>query len=358
MPVGGEKASVRARVILVVVGFNNRGLLDECFESAFAQTYAAVGVIYVDNGSSDDSVSYIRSRHPRVDLIEAGENLGFAAGNNRGFARALEDASCEYVVALNTDARLAPTWVQTLVDFADSHPDAAGLQGATFNHERRDELDSFGIYISPIGVPTQLGFMRRDVVLADAEVFGVSAAAAMYTRTFLERQPFGTEYFDEDLFMYYEDVDLSARALALGMRNYVVAAAVAYHMYSASTAGHLSPFKIRMSYRNIVPVIIKNMPARLLPQLLVGRVLASMELFAGFVRNRRFGLALAIVEGQLQGLALIPSFLAKRRVLRAAGRDRDVDYEQLMSPPDHVSTLSDALMQRFRLISSRPAPDR
>ncbi len=70
----------------IVVCWNNKDLLEECFETIFNQTYKNYTVIVVDNGSTDGSIEYIKKEFPQIILIETGKNTGFAIGNNVGIA--------------------------------------------------------------------------------------------------------------------------------------------------------------------------------------------------------------------------------------------------------------------------------
>jgi GT2 family glycosyltransferase len=314
---------------VVVIGWNNLKLLDECFASVLAQTYANVVLVYVDNASSDGSLEYVRKRYPAALTVDAGSNTGFAVGNNIGFAKALENPDCQYVVALNTDAVLEPGWVKTMVEFADSHPHSACLQGLTLNYYKRDLVDSVGIYIDMRASCLQMGYNEPYDGRGAREVFGVNAAAAMYTRMFLDGQPFGADYFDHDLFMYYEDVDISARALTMGMKNYFCNEAVAYHMGSASSGGN-PKFMLTMVHRNLPLVMLKNVPAGVILRTLPGWAGMEIARVVTFLRERRYGLVKAMVLGRLRGLKLIPRFLAKRRKLFAQSHISTAEYRRLM----------------------------
>src|SRR6187455_3046398 len=97
-------------VSVVVLNFNGLKHLDACFTSLLALDYPAdrLELILVDNGSSDDSLSFMREHFPAVRLLETGGNLGFAGGNNFGAER----ASGEYVAFLNNDTRVKPDCCQ------------------------------------------------------------------------------------------------------------------------------------------------------------------------------------------------------------------------------------------------------
>ena len=80
---------------VVVLNFNGLKHLEPCFNSLAELNYPRekLELIFVDNGSSDGSVGFMRSRFPGVKIVETGSNLGFAAGNNYGAER----ANSEYV---------------------------------------------------------------------------------------------------------------------------------------------------------------------------------------------------------------------------------------------------------------------
>jgi len=326
----GGKPVQSPNVGIVVVGWNNQKLLDECFASVYAQTYLELTLIYVDNGSHDGSVAHVREHHPKAVVIDVGWNSGFAMGNNLGFAKALENPDCQYVVALNTDAFMEPDWAVKMVAFAQEHPEAAGLQSLMLQYHDHNLLDSAGIYIDLNAAPLQIGYNKPDEGYKTGEVFGVNAAVAMYTRGFLEQQPFASDYFDHDLFMYYEDVDLSARALAMGMKNYFYRDAVAYHMGSVSSGGNPA-FMLRMVHRNLPLIMVKNIPWSIILRCLPGWTNAEIKRLVTFWRERRYGLVKAMLVGRIKGLWLIPKFLAKRRKLYAGHRVDVRRFKRLMS---------------------------
>src|SRR5262245_41342613 len=109
-------------VLVVIVNFNSGPMLARSVACVKTQTYADWRLVVVDNGSSDDSVSQMLARHPDVDVLLAGKNLGFAAANN--LAVSARPASA-WVALLNPDAFPEPDWLQRLVDAAQTHPQFA-----------------------------------------------------------------------------------------------------------------------------------------------------------------------------------------------------------------------------------------
>ncbi|HET7421016.1 MAG TPA: glycosyltransferase family 2 protein [Candidatus Dormibacteraeota bacterium] len=123
-----------ARVHVVILNWNGAPDTLACLDSIARQKSPDLRVAVVDNGSSDDSVGRIREwarQHdgsPVVEVIEAGENLGFAAGSNLGIRHAL-DAGAEMVLLLNNDTLLEPDVVGVLARFLEDHPDFGAATG-------------------------------------------------------------------------------------------------------------------------------------------------------------------------------------------------------------------------------------
>ncbi len=208
---------------IIVVCWNNETLLADCLNSIRAQTIGGdrIVTIMVDNDSSDDSVAFVRKNYPEVNLIEVGYNSGFSRANNLGIRHAFQDPRVAGVVMLNSDARLASNWLETITQFAATRPKVASLQSLTVDHANPSVIDSHHLYVTRALQATQfLTGTPIDRTYTTQRVFGVNAAAALYTRAFLEAQPFD-DYLDETMGMYLEDVDLAARAARDGLGELV-----------------------------------------------------------------------------------------------------------------------------------------
>ncbi|HVS79310.1 MAG TPA: glycosyltransferase family 2 protein [Candidatus Saccharimonadales bacterium] len=320
------KSTKSPRVVFVIVGWNNRKLLADCFDSLASQTYSELGVIYLDNNSSDGSAAWVRENYPDVTVVEPGDNTGFAKGNNLGIALALEDPSVRYVGLLNTDARLAPDWVERVVRFADTKPKGACYQGTTLNYNDRGRIDSTHIFAARNGQGTQ-GNWRSYAVheLGPKKVFGVNAAACVISRSFIEAQPFRDQVFDEAMYMYLEDVDLAARSTVMGWDNYLVPGARAYHMGSVSSKSIGSSFSLYMTFRNNSAMLYKNFPWRLLFKMTARVIRGDIDTIISLWQADRKKEIGSMLRGRLVGIIRIPLFMLKRfKVSRV--RQVDSDY--------------------------------
>ena len=93
---------VEASVTVIVLNWNGKVLLEDCLGTLEKVEYNNYNVLVVDNGSSDDSVEFVQSQFPRVEVLQLDQNHGFAKGNNLGFEYAIKNGA-EFVIFLNND---------------------------------------------------------------------------------------------------------------------------------------------------------------------------------------------------------------------------------------------------------------
>ena len=301
-------------VSVVIINWNGKEYLACCLASLEAQTYRDFEIIIVDNGSTDGSVAFIRERFPEVRLICNEHNLGFARANNQGIAI----ARGRYVAILNNDTQVEPQWLEALVHAAETHPEIGAFASLVLFNDKRDTVDSAGLTVSVLGhgIQNLLGEGIAQVSGA-REVFGVSATAALFRRALLQ----DVGVFDEDYFIYYEDVDLAWRARLRGWRSLLVPQAVVYHAHSATT-GRGSPFKKRLLTRNRLWTIAKDyhFPAIIffLPLIVAFEVgFAVLSLIKGDV---------AVLTGLWQGVIGLPGALRKRKLIQST---RKASFKEL-----------------------------
>lgn len=298
-----------SKVAYIIVGWNNEDLLEECFLSIDNQTHNNKRVIYVDNDSGDKSVELVRKKFPDNEILQPGSNTGFARGNNLGIRTALKDPEVEFIVLLNTDARLAENWTEELLKFIGNKPKVALLQGLTLDYYDHNVIDSTHTYISQNGQATQGGWRFYNAMqFGPKKVFGVNAAACLITRKFIEAQPFKEQLFDEKMFMYLEDVDLAARATIMGWDNYLVSGTVAYHMGSASS-GKNPGFSLYMTYRNNIAMLAKNIPHDMLLKMAYSIFIADRHTIRHLKRANQKGSIKSIRKGRIAGFIRLPIYI-------------------------------------------------
>jgi len=220
------------KISIVVLTFNSIRFIRPCYDSLFTQDYQDLEIIVVDNGSKDNSVSFIRENYPQVILIENKINLGAAKARNQG----IDAARGRWILILDCDTVLNKGFFKKIVEFMRGIEESVGMiQPKILNIDKRT-IYSCGIYLSKLKRFYDIGKGKTDKGQFDTSkyVFGVCAAAALYNRQMLEEIKEDTGYFDERFFFLVEDVDLAFRAQRKGWKAIFYSQAKCYHTGNSS----------------------------------------------------------------------------------------------------------------------------
>lgn len=291
-----------AKISVVVVNFNGKRFLDDCLSSLSVQTYRDYEVIVVDNASRDGSVEHIRSRFPWARIVEKKVNLGSTGGNNSG----IREAEGEYIVTLNNDTRVEKDFLERLAG-PMSDP-SIGMCGSKMVYPN-GKINSTGLCLSRSGASWDRGASEEDRGQYDRqeEIFGACAGAALYRKKMLDE----IGLFDEDFFIFMEDIDLTLRARCAGWRSIYVPGAVAHHLHGA-TAGVGSDLTVYYGNRNIMWLPAKNYPLPFLITCLpwiLGRNLMALVYYTLKGRGR------VVLKAKWDGLLGLPEMMAKRKTI-------------------------------------------
>jgi GT2 family glycosyltransferase len=248
-------------VTVVLITWNSAPYLRRCLEGIAGQSHRDLELIHVDNASSDESVARVHERFPQSRQIINGENRGFAAAANQ----AIRVAGGEFIALCNPDAFLAPDYLAKTIEGLDRAGESFGaatgklIRARGYDIEPTEEIDSMGIRMTRSGRHFDIT-ADRDPRSADREVFGVSGAAAVYRRSFINDVTINDEFFDEDFFAFREDADLAWRGRLFGWRAIYVPDAVACHVRTVTPERRRSlPAAINMhSVKNRFLLRLKN----------------------------------------------------------------------------------------------------
>ncbi len=272
------------RVMRLYIGFITYGeatakYLPYFLPSLKSQTFRDFKILAIDNSEKreNENVGYIKRNYPEIDFSWAGENLGFAKAFNRMIRRAIENGA-DYFLPLNPDMVFEPDWLEQLVKTMENYNQVGAAQSKILKWDfnltpacagrpnpsprtgegKTDLIDSLGLAVNKehrffdahqgqIDTSPQPSPYQGEGV----EVFGFTGAAVLLNLKALEdvaykpKSPLAPlyqggeniEYFDELMFMYKEDCDLSYRLRLAGWKIILAPSAVAYHDREAAAKG-------------------------------------------------------------------------------------------------------------------------
>jgi len=213
-------------VAIVLLNWNGWRDTLECLASLQRLDYPNSRVVVVDNGSADDSVARIRKEFLEVEIMERGETLGYAKGNNAGIREALERGA-EYVWLLNNDTIVAPNALRAMVQKFETHPKVGAVGSAIYYTGEPERLQAWGGgYVN-----FWLGRSRHYLSpIPDEKIEFLTGASLMLRRGALE----SVGLFDEAFFLYWEDADYCFRLRQSAWKLAVAAESKVWHKESAS----------------------------------------------------------------------------------------------------------------------------
>ncbi|HLW60024.1 MAG TPA: glycosyltransferase family 2 protein [bacterium] len=237
-------------VSVLVLNWRGRRFLKPCFASLIRDVCPHVELLLIDNGSDDGSVDLVKTEFPQVRVISYDVNLGFS----RGYNAAVPLARGRFMVFLNNDTEVKEGWLFPLIDALRERPDI-GIASSKLVFFGTHLLNGVGGYLKLWTGGGELGFGDAEEsfpVGGIIEPFYGSGAALAIRRELFER----TGGFDDEMFAYGEDLDLSWRVRLAGYHVKCIPGSVVYHHFS-STLGGVNPAKFKMGVQHYIRAMLK-----------------------------------------------------------------------------------------------------
>lgn len=309
------------KVSVIIVNWNGIKHLKACLESVNNQTYNNYEIIFVDNGSTDNSLDFVEKKYPNIKLIKLNENKGFATGNNIAIKKSFEDVTVEYIACINNDTKVDENWLLELLK-AVNNKNGVGMCQSKILFMSNEKIHSTGILLYKDLTTTNRGMFEKDEGQYDnkVDIFGPIGCGALYKRSMLEKIDLGEgEFFDNDYFAYREDDDIAWRGRLAGFKCIFVPKSIVYHVHSA-TSKVKSPFKIYHTERNRIFNIIKISPW----DILVKSVFFSIKrfYFVLLVSNgpkselAKVNTKSIFINVAIDAIKKFPKMLKKRRIIK------------------------------------------
>lgn len=266
------------KIAIVILNWNGLEFLERFLPGVVRHSSSpGVKIIVADNGSSDDSLEFIRNKFKKVEIIELDKNYGFAGGYNKAF----EKINSEYYILLNSDVEVSENWIEPIIKKMDNDPVVAAAMPKILSYHERSQFEYAGAaggFIDKWGYPFCRGRIFNNIEPDNnqyndsIEIFWASGAC-LFIRSKIFHDAGG---FDDDFFAHMEEIDLCWRIKNLGYKIYCYPCSQVYHI-GGGTLPNETPSKLFLNFRNSLWLLLKNLPAkRLYPVLLIRRILDSL----------------------------------------------------------------------------------
>lgn len=283
---------------VIILNWNGLELLKKFVPAASRFTVSAeADLIVADNGSSDDSVAWLRRNHPEVRVIELGRNFGFAEGYNK----AISESEYPYVTLLNSDVEVTEGWWQPILDFLESNPDVGAVQPKILSQLEKHKFEYAGAaggYLDSLGYPYCRGRLFDSVEEDNGQYDGAPADVAWASGACLTlpRELYiNVGGLDPKFFAHMEEIDLCCRIHNAGYRVCAITDSKVYHVGGASL-NQGDPQKTYLNFRNNLLLLHKNLPAARGRRILFLRRLADTLAFGMFVVKGDWANARAVLR--------------------------------------------------------------
>lgn len=259
-------------IAVVILNWNGKNLLEKFLPSV--NSYSKEADIYVvDNGSSDDSISYINATYPEVKIISFENNYGFCLGYNK----ALKEIKADYYVLLNSDVEVTDDWLKAPMELLDSNDNIAACQPKIKAYNQKDSFEYAGAaggYVDKFGFPFCSGRLFESIEkdsnqyeTAKPILWGSGAALFIRSNVFHE-----LDGLDSSFFAHMEEIDLCWRINNLEKEIWYTPDSVVYHVGGA-TLQKSNPRKTYFNFRNGLALLYKNHPKKKLKRTILIRLI-------------------------------------------------------------------------------------
>ena len=221
-------------VSIILLNYNGKDYVN-LWKSLFKIDYPNYEIIFIDNGSTDNSLELFEdlirrmstSSISRIVILKLRKNVGYSRANNLGIKKAKGD----YIVLLSNDIEVDKNWLKNIITFLQSYPKVGIASPLMFNFYERKKLDYTFAYMNKTGNIFGLSEILPFEPKKPVKAFFCEGAAMVFRQEILRKTGY---LFDPDYYMYYEDVDFCWRSRKQGYECFVVPSSIVYHVRSGT----------------------------------------------------------------------------------------------------------------------------
>lgn len=298
------------KVSIIIVNWNGLHHLKKCLPSLKKINYPNYEIILVDNGSTDESIDYIKSKFSEIKVVKNKKNLGFAGGNNSGLRLVLG----EYVLLLNNDTLVKKNFLTKLVTKIEQSDDTGIVQSKILSMDDNRKLDSVGAFFTNTGFLYHHGYLQSDAQKFDKTKYLYTAkGACMLIRKKLINK---IGLFDDQFFAYFEETDFCHRAWLAGYKVVYAPESIIYHKIGGTSNSMNNAFIQYHSFKNRITSYLKNLGTLELIKIIPLHIILCEIAALTFLIKLNAKLFLSINKAIFYNIQNLNSILKQRRIIQ------------------------------------------
>lgn len=303
------------KIAVVILNWNGKKHLAQFLPSVIKFTPPYVDIVVADNGSTDDSITFVKEKFPQVLVTKNEKNGGFAKGYND----ALKQVSADIYILLNSDVEVTENWIIPLIKRLNTSDKIAACQPKILSYLDKNKFEHAGAaggFIDKFGFAFCRGrifdFNEKDNLQYNqsTEIFWATGAC-LAIKADLYHQLGG---FDEDFFAHMEEIDLCWRLKNNGYQIWYEANSTVYHL-GGGTLNYNSPQKVYLNFRNNLFLITKNKASTFIFLDLFIRLVLDGIAGIFFLINGNFKGIVAVLKAHFSFYANLGKMMQKRKQL-------------------------------------------
>ena len=306
----------KMKIAVVILNWNGVNYLEKFLPSVVKYSANEDVEIYVaDNNSTDNSVSFIKSNYPQINIIQLDKNYGFAGGYNQ----ALHQINAEYFVLLNSDVEVTENWIMPIINKMDLDNSIAAAMPKIKSYHDKDKFEYAGAaggFIDKYGYPFCRGRIL-DAIEEDTgqyndekEIFWASGAC-MFVKADVYNKLDG---LDADFFAHMEEIDLCWRMKNQGYKIMYYPDCEVFHVGGGALPNN-NPQKLYLNYRNNLFLLYKNLPSEKRHRIVIFRMILDGASASIYLLNLSFLFFYAVLKAHVHFYLAIKTLKNKRKKL-------------------------------------------
>ncbi len=277
------------KIAIVILNWNGVKLFPDFLPSIIKHSQGEnIEIIVADNGSTDNSLAYLKDNFPTVTQLDLKNNYGFAKGYNV----ALEQIDADYFVLVNSDVKVEKGWIEPCIKQFEKDEKVAAVQPKVLSSNEPEYFEYAGAaggFIDKFGYPFCRGRILNKVEKDEnqydnsSEIFWATGAC-MFMRAQTFKNAGG---LDSDFWAHMEEIDLCWRLKNQGHKIVYEPQSVVYHL-GGGTLEYGNPKKVYLNFRNNLFMLYKNLPKKKFTRTLLARMILDGAAGVKFLLGMEF----------------------------------------------------------------------